>query len=345
VYDVYLLFAGSSTILRRGSMHNVPKPAPPIRRTPSMPAGANAYLLHRSSSSHYAEPEYADPHALVPSYVGASSGGGYASGYAQSAYMVGGSGSGSGSGSPYHAGQNQSPYSSISFSDSSHSHSSPHHSSSQQYQQVCAPVASPIYMTPHLVPNVTPVQCVMPGSVAAPPPPPIPPPPEARHEKRPPGMPVTHSAPVLHQSHSQDDMDLPPPPPPEELEADIIYAKTMVNITPNGEPTNPSSNPGSERRKMGSVVETHAGIIANLNAKFAASPAPGPNSPPIMLGGKLPMPSGGGLAAAAVSPSSESDSTTPTAEDQQPPGMLGQIQRGTQLRRTLTNDRSAPKLQ
>ena len=213
-------------------------------------------------------------------------------------------------------------------------------------------------MTPHLVPTVSHVECVMPGSgvetIAAHPPPPVPPPPVEAQGGKAAEQPQQPQAP-------HDDFDLPPPPPPEELEADIIYAKTMVNVS-NGTGVNVTAGANTtsedivrqkdntstglaERRKMGSVVETHAGIIANLNAKFAATG--GPNSPPIL--GKPPAkpPS---VAPTSPQPqmshsqSSESD-TTPTADNPPPgPGMLSQIQRGMSLRRTVTNDRSAPKL-
>ena len=56
---------GQAGIVRRGSMNNIPKPAPPIRRTPSMPAGAPAYLRYSGASTASSEPEYADPQEVM----------------------------------------------------------------------------------------------------------------------------------------------------------------------------------------------------------------------------------------------------------------------------------------
>lgn len=143
---------------------------------------------------------------------------------------------------------------------------------------VCAPVA-PIYMTPHVVPSVSRVTCV-----EAAPPAPAPPPPN----------PATH-----------DHDDLPPPPLPEELEADLYASTLQTNGSGGGDGSDGgdrNTQKEGRRAKVGSIVDTHAGIIADLNAKFSES---------------------------------EDGSSAPS-------GLAGQIQRGIPLRRTWTNDRSAP---
>ena len=301
-------------IVRRSSMHNVPKPAPPIRRTPSMPAGAPTYRRYLSQGSNSSgelqqEPEYADPQEVMAAAM----------------------------------------------------------SKSCPPTANAVPVAAPVYMTPHMVPVVGGVECIMPGSgvetlpVAAVAPP-VPPPMETAAGDR---KKVAVAVAAAAGPHADEMMtDLPPPPPPEELEADIIYARTLV--TSNGETgtttvtvataddhssilrnKDSASTSSGERKKMGSVADTHANIIANLNAKFASGTGPTPSSPPVVLG-KPPLSPGIPQAANSQqqkmshSQSSESD-TTPTADNPPSSGMLSQIQRGMTLRRTLTNDRSAPK--
>ena len=233
----------------------------------------------------------------------------------------------------------------------------------QVMTQSC-PMVQPagIYMIPHVVPSASVVQQIDQ---------PVPiytgvqtinsiPVPDVTDIQPPPPPPLEPGG--VQQHAIEEELDLPPPPPPEELAIYATVAEVMLSaangpVASNGNDSDQDkydsilrekSQPGP-RKKVGSVVETHASIIANLNAQFANKPGPAgkpPPSPSNVVGGQAPpLPQPGSQDYMSHSQSSESD-TTPTAEEPsgQSYGFLGQIQRGMSLKRTVTNDRSAPKL-
>ena len=130
----------------------------------------------------------------------------------------------------------------------------------------------------------------------------------------------------------EDDPNWPPPPPPE-------YMTTVDGVVTGSSSTDRSSSAdGDNNERRGSVQESHASIIQSLNQKFAARQHTHNTSLPLEAssgfnnGSSLPRPS-----------SQSSDDITPTAENQSDGSMLNQIQHGVRLRKTASNDRSAPK--
>ena len=125
-----------------------------------------------------------------------------------------------------------------------------------------------------------------------------------------------------------DDPNWPPPPPPEYMTVDGVETGSSSTDGPIAF--------GQQQPHRGSVQESHASIIQSLNAKFAARQQTHNTSLPLehpVSSGSSPRPN-----------SQSSDDITPTAENQAEVGMLNQIQRGVKLRKTVSNDRSAPKL-
>ena len=125
-----------------------------------------------------------------------------------------------------------------------------------------------------------------------------------------------------------DDPNWPPPPPPEYMTVDGVETGSSSTDGPIAG--------GQQQPQRGSVQESHASIIQSLNAKFAARQQTHKTSLPLehpVSSGSSPRPN-----------SQSSDDITPTAENQAEVGMLNQIQRGVKLRKTVSNDRSAPKL-
>ena len=125
-----------------------------------------------------------------------------------------------------------------------------------------------------------------------------------------------------------DDPNWPPPPPPEYMTVDGVETGSSSTDGPIAG--------GQQQPHRGSVQESHASIIQSLNAKFAARQQTHNTSLPLehpVSSGSSPRPN-----------SQSSDDITPTAENQAEVGMLNQIQRGVKLRKTVSNDRSAPKL-
>ena len=120
----------------------------------------------------------------------------------------------------------------------------------------------------------------------------------------------------------EDDPNWPPPPPPEFEQMVIDGAETGSSST---------DGPYVQGQHRGSIQDSHASIIQSLNAKFASRTPTHNTSLP--LEPNPPRPN-----------SQSSDDITPTAENQAEGGMLNQIQRGVKLRKTVSNDRSAPKL-
>ena len=120
------------------------------------------------------------------------------------------------------------------------------------------------------------------------------------------------------------EFDLPPPPP--EL------------LNPDEEELTSSSDSASSLRRIGSVTETHADIICNLN-KTLANPImphmqrpmhlPGPTSPPATSTNRYS--------------SHSSDDATPTAESPNMEGML-QMNRGIPFIKTISNDRGSSEV-
>ena len=121
----------------------------------------------------------------------------------------------------------------------------------------------------------------------------------------------------------EDDPNWPPPPPPEYMVVD--GAETGSSSSDRS-----SSAEGSQHR--GSIQDSHASIIQCLNEKFAARQPTHNTTLPLDTSSSPARPN-----------SQSSDDITPTAENQSDGNMLNQIQRGVKLRKTISNDRSAPK--
>lgn len=123
----------------------------------------------------------------------------------------------------------------------------------------------------------------------------------------------------------EDDPNWPPPPPPEFVAVD--GAETGASSTDSPAAVTHQHQPGHR----GSIQDSHASIIQSLNLKFASRQQTHNTSLPLEPSSPRPN-------------SQSSDDITPTAENQAELGMLNQIQRGVKLRKTISNDRSAPKL-
>ncbi len=127
----------------------------------------------------------------------------------------------------------------------------------------------------------------------------------------------------------QDDLELPPPPP--ELLNPVVDEVRLPQ------------QPTLERiNSIGSIQNSHAQIIECLNVKFSQQPpSTAPCHRPTDFGGEAGA-IGEGYSERRFS-SHSSDDATPTADSPNTGSFLYQITRGVSLKKTVSNDRSAPK--
>ena len=126
-----------------------------------------------------------------------------------------------------------------------------------------------------------------------------------------------------------------PPLPPDHL----IGAQEADSVSCS------SASSSSTRLSIGSITDSHANIIHSLNTKFASGamhPAPPPGAQ-MWYPDYLPLSGSVCSQTHERALSQSSDDVTPTAETPSENFLL-QIHRGVSLRRTQSNDRSAPKL-
>ena len=134
-------------------------------------------------------------------------------------------------------------------------------------------------------------------------------------------------------SDDSDDGSWPPPPP-----ADFMT------------PAEPDATDFGRRGQRGSVSESHSGVMQSLNAVFGGqSHPPPPTGAQMWHPDSLPLthphaPSASNHTRQERALSQSSDDVTPTAEAPPTDNLMNQIKRGVSLRRTTSNDRSAPRL-
>ncbi len=131
----------------------------------------------------------------------------------------------------------------------------------------------------------------------------------------------------------EDDPNWPPPPPPE-----YMTLEDAVTGSSSTDKTDSALNGQRQQQHRGSVQDSHASIIQSLNQKFAVRQQSQPHHASLPLESTTTSKSG-----SSRPDSQSSDDITPTAENQSDGSMLNQIQRGVKLRKTVSNDRSAPK--
>lgn len=175
---------------------------------------------------------------------------------------------------------------------------------------------------------------------------------------------------------SSDDLPLPPPPPPEELTFPPEQLAAMSHNSSNSSLSSDSTldnspQPGSR----GSIVSKHANVMQSLNQKLGSvlQTAPTPpvkqvQAPPhahqalhhaqqqqlVYAQPQQSLPhqhyntevSENATTPTATNQASfdslSSDDITPTG-DPPPDSLVNQISRGVKLRKTISNDRSAPR--
>lgn len=147
---------------------------------------------------------------------------------------------------------------------------------------------------------------------------------ESRLEAMPPPPPPETQRPVFTLDDSAFD-DLPLPPPPEELRDTAVCPQVLRKAE--------SGDLVSSTRRQGSVVSSHASIIESLNFKFSERQT----LPREAIAANFAR--GRRASDAMCVEDTRSVSSPPSADT-----LTSSIQRGVQLRRTVTNDRSAPRL-
>ena len=178
---------------------------------------------------------------------------------------------------------------------------------------------------------------------------------------------------------SGEDLPLPPPPPPEELD----FPHEHVAGGNNGDVGHGSNSMlDSSPRQRGSIASKHASLMHSLNEKFGATLPQTVPSPPVkhvqappyvqqtvvmrneqQQGAAMYAPQQLGAQPQHYSHYGTSEvtenATTPTATNQAfgllssdditptgdppPDSLMNQIARGVKLRKTISNDRSAPR--
>lgn len=146
---------------------------------------------------------------------------------------------------------------------------------------------------------------------------------ESRLEAMPPPPPPETRRPVFTLDDSAFD-DLPLPPPPEELRDTAVCPQVLRKA---------ESGDLISARRQGSVVSSHASIIESLTSKFSERQT----LPREAIAANFAR---GRRASDAMCIEDTRSVNSPTSPDT----LSASIQRGVQLRRTVTNDRSAPRL-
>lgn len=146
---------------------------------------------------------------------------------------------------------------------------------------------------------------------------------ESRLESMPPPPPPETRRPVFNLDDGTFD-DLPLPPPPEELRDTAVCPQVLRKA---------DSTDLMSVRRQGSVVSSHAGLIESLNSKFSERQT----LPREAIAANFAR---GRRASDAMCIEDTRSGNSPPSTDT----LSASIQRGVHLRRTVTNDRSAPRL-